>query len=71
MMRLQDKVMMDKHLATALDLIENAADEINLSKTDKQARFTCGQLVEFEADLLELRTKIYRFKELAKEIYSE
>lgn len=69
-MKLNEKLAMDKHLSTALDLIDKAADEIDLAK-NKEARFTTGQMVEFEVELITLRDKICRFKELAKEIYNE
>lgn len=70
-MKLNDKVMMDKHLSNALDFIDKAVDELDLSKTDKEAIFTRGQITEFETNLIELRDKIYRFKQLTKEVYHE
>lgn len=70
-MNSSNKILMDRRLAEVLDLIDSAANELGLSKTDKDARFICGQIVEFETELFEIRHKIYRFKEMAKEIYSE
>lgn len=69
-MNLNDKKAMDKHLSNALDLIDKAADELDLSQTDKEAVFIRGQLVEYLTSLTELRHKIYRFKELAKELFN-
>lgn len=69
-MKIQDKVKMDSKLTSVLDFIEKAADELDEAKTDRQQRFLCAQLVEFETELLTISYKIYRFKEMAKEIYN-
>ena len=57
-MNSSNRILMDRRLAEVLDLIDSATNELGLSKTDKDARFICGQIVEFETELLEIRHKI-------------
>lgn len=70
-MKQQDKIFMDHQLAKAIDLIDKAIDTIDGSMTDRGFTYTRAKIVDFETQLSEIKERVYKFKEMTKELFRE